>query len=104
MKFKKVIENDIESIFFNLDEFAEDITWNQQPLSAIVDNDDMIRKYSEEFSELPSGSHMIMIQEKKLERIPTINDVVLFNGNLFTVCEVKKDLGVLTVFLGRGRL
>ena len=107
MSFKESIADDLIHVFFNQDEFSEQCTWNNNTISCVIDDESLIRKYSAEFDELPQGSHMVFLIEsevsKKLKKQPRINDVVVFNGNTYTINEVKKESGLITVFLAAGR-
>jgi len=108
VSFKDSIAYDLIHVFFNQSEFSEQCTWNNKKISCVIDDDSLIRKYSAEFDELPKGSHMVFLREsevsEKLKRPPKVNDVVVFNGNTYTINEVKKESGLITVFLASGRL
>lgn len=64
MTFEDMIVNDIDDVFFK--EFSEIHTYNGQKVRAVIDDESMMRKYSEEFSLLPNGSHMIIVPEEDL--------------------------------------
>jgi hypothetical protein len=103
MGFKDMAMDDLNKVFFNIDEFAEECTWNKTKIVAVVDDDSLIRKYSAEFSSLSQGSHLIYVAENQFTKAPFINEVVVFNNNTYTVDEVKRELGMLAIFLDCGR-
>lgn len=103
MGFKESILDDIDKVFFNTAEFAEECSWNKRSIKAIIDDDVMIRKYSSEFDALPQGSHMVFAAANQFESVPVINEVICFNGDFYTVNEIKTEMGMLTIFLSNGR-
>lgn len=103
MGFKDSLLNDIERVFFNLDEFAESCSWNKRNIVAIIDDESLIRKYSSEFEVLTQGSHLIYVDKSQLEDDQNIGDVVVFNNNLYTINEIKEENGILSIFLNAGR-
>jgi hypothetical protein len=102
MSFKDSAINDLNT-FFNTDEFAEGCTWNKLSIKAIIDDDSLIRKYSAEFSSLSQGSHMIYAAESQFVKIPCVSEVIVFNNNTYTIDEIKRELGMLVIFLDCGR-
>lgn len=103
MSFKDDLLDDLNKVFFNSDEFAEGCTWNQYRIKAIIDDESLIRKYSAEFQNLNQGSHVIYVTENQFSSIPQLNDAVVFNNNLYSVNELKREDGMLTIFLELGR-
>ena len=101
MGFKEVLQEDINHVFFNTEEFADTHTWNKREIVAIVDDDDLIAKYSSEFEFLEKGSHLVMTPETSFEKKPGINAAIEFDGNLYTVDEVKLENGMYVIFLNR---
>lgn len=103
MGFKENALNDLEKVFFNLNEFAEECSWNKETIIAVIDDDDLIRKYSAEFEVLPQGSHLIYVAAGQFNKMPLVSSVVVFNYNTYTVNEIKNETGMLAIFLGNGR-
>lgn len=103
MGFKDMAMDDLNKVFFNNTEFAEECSWGKTKIVAVVDDDSLIRKYSAEFSSLSQGSHLIYVAENQFTKAPFINEVVVFNHNTYTIDEVKRELGMLVIFLDCGR-
>lgn len=103
MGFKEQVIADIEQVFINDEEFAEDCYWNGDIIKGIIDDDSLIRKYSSEFDVLPQGSHLFFVSESQFDRIPSINEVVNFNNNPYEINEIKSECGMLCIFLSYGR-
>lgn len=103
MSFKDSIAYDLKNVFFRTDEFAEQCNWDKSTITAIIDDDDLIQKYSEEFSILPQGSHLIYVAESQFTDVPCLGGVHVFNHNTYTINEIKRESGMLTIFLSNGR-
>ncbi len=103
MSFKESLDDDLSKVFFNMDEFAEECSWDKSKIVAIIDDDDLIRKYSEEFSILPQGSHLLYAAKNQFISMPYVGEVHVVNHNTYTINEVKSELGMLAIFLSNGR-
>lgn len=103
MSFKSDIEEDIFDVFFDMDEFAELKKYDGSDVHVVEDDESLMRKYSSEFEALAAGSHMILVPAKELNRQPKANDAVIYDGGLYTVDEVKYEMGVYLIFLNKGR-
>lgn len=103
MSMKEMFEDDLENVFFDEDEFAEECSWDKEQIRAIIDDDDLIKKYSSEFEALSRGSHMIYAVQSQFKRQPQINEVHVFNNNQYTIDEIKREAGMLVIFLNNGR-
>ncbi len=103
MGFKESLEDDLDRVFFNTNEFADKYQWNTKEITAVVDDDSLIRKYSSEFEALGQGGRMVFVSEKQFTTLPIMNEVVVFDYNTYTIDEVKTDAGMLCIFLRMGR-
>lgn len=103
MSFKTSIDDDLSKVFFNTDEFAEECSWDKSTIIAIIDDDDMMQKYSAEFNILPQGSHLVYAAKNQFTSIPLVDEVHVFNHNIYTINEVKMESGMLAIFLSNGR-
>ena len=106
--FKDMVKADIDSVFLNCDEFADTHEWNDgkgksYTIKAVVDDDILIKQYSSEFEMLEKGSHMIFASAEGFHKQPKAGDAVYFDKNLYTVDEVDEDMGMLAIFLSRGK-
>ena len=97
--FKEILQQDLQNVFFNQEEFGETHTWNKRKIKAIVDDDALMEKYDSEFQFLGKGSHLVMAPESEFETIPSTNTGVVFDGKLYTLDEVQKESGLLVFFL-----
>lgn len=102
-KFKEMLDQDIRNVFFNEDEFSGLHTFDDFSVNVIEDDDGLICKYSAEFQAMVSGSHLLYVPKSELAGTkyekPTANMAVVYDGNLYTVNEVKDVEGVWLLFL-----
>jgi len=102
--FKDMVANDIESVFLNLDEFADKHLWDGKELVCVVDDDTMIEKYSAEFDLLPKGSHLVYASAASFEKRPQVSSVVRFDKIIYTIDEIEEQMGMYRIFLARGNV
>lgn len=99
MGLKEILQQDLQNVFFNQEEFGETHTWNKKVIKAIVDDDILMEKYDSEFQFLGKGSHLVMVPESEFETVPSTNTAIVFDGKLYTLNEVQKESGMLVFFL-----
>lgn len=104
MNFKELMRKDLDSTFFNESEFSQKYKWGNSFISAIVDDERMLRKYASEFETLGQGSHLVYVAMSQLKKIPRIDDVVNFQNNIYTIDEVKEEDGMYAIFMRLGRV
>lgn len=104
-KFKDMLDQDIQNVFFNKDEFSGLHHFDDFVVNVIEDDDGLICKYSAEFQAMVSGSHLLYVPKSELAGTkyvePVANMAVIYDGNLYTVNEVKDVEGVWLLFLER---
>lgn len=102
MGFKDILKRDLETTFFNLGEFAERHKFNNNVITAVIDDDTLMAKYSSEFESLPKGSHCIMTPIRCFAEKPAVNSAVRFDGGLYVIDEISEEAGMYIIFLARG--
>lgn len=101
--FKNMLDQDLQDVFFNQDEFSGLHRFDDFVVNVIEDDDGLICKYSAEFQAMCAGSHLLYVPKSELvgtkyER-PTANMAIVYDGSLYTVNEVKDVEGVWLLFL-----
>lgn len=99
MGFRDVVQADIEKVFFNEEEFAEKHIWGRKEITAIVDSEELMSKYSSEFECLSKGSRLVMAPQSQFETKPVLNTAIVFDGDAYVLDEIKEELGVYVLFL-----
>lgn len=103
---KKHIANDIEKVFLNPNEFADDVLINGKYIKVVVDNDQ--RAYSGVREEMDRGvGNILLFANKETWRntygsIVRDNDALMFNSLPCTVMRVTDRNGVLSINLEYG--
>lgn len=103
MAIKDEFITDLYDVFFSDDEFAEEHIWNNTKIKCIVDDDDLMAKYSSEFELLPAGSHMVFAPASEFTAKPRITSAVRFDNVVYTLHEIKEQVGMYVIFLERGQ-
>lgn len=104
MGFKEVIKQDLIKTFFNTSEFADTHQWDRTTIVAIMDRDDIVSKISTSFEMLEKGCHCILAPKTQFQSRPLTHSAVVFDGDAYTVDEIKEEDGMYIIFLiARGR-
>jgi len=106
--FKDMVTADIEGVFINLDEFADEHTWNggsgaSYKIKAVLDDDILIKQYSSQFEFFGQDIHMIFSPAAGFKKKPKNGDAVRLDGNIYTVDRIEEDMGMYAIFLVRGK-
>lgn len=103
--FRDCVLEDIQNVFFNSEEFAENHLINNKETLIVVDNDKMNELIEEKFTPLDTVyEKMILFYVRKelLEFTPKVNGSLFFDGELYQVVDVSDDgFGVLAVTIGQ---
>ena len=103
---KKHIANDIEKVFLNPNEFADDVLINGKSIKVVVDNDQ--RSYEGVREEMDRGvGNILFFANKETWRstygsIPREGDALMFNSLPCTVMRATDRNGVLSISLDYG--
>ena len=94
MSFKDQLNQDIQTVFINTDEFAEMHSINGTKIGCIVDSVDKNEsmQYMQGYTVIDKS---ICLQASLLNVIPKTNDVILFDDNFVMVYKVSKLEGML---------
>lgn len=103
-KFKDIVENDLTEVFCNLDEYGEKHKWDSLEITCVLDDDILMREFSSEFEALPKGSHLVYVPHTELPKKPHISDTIRFDGNIYTIDEVRSEMGMYAIYLARGKV
>lgn len=103
MDFKSIVQADIGRVFFSLDEFAETYQWDGAEIRAVIDTNEIQFRYSEDYQAFPSGSLFLFVPVSCFESQPQLFSVHRFNGNVYTIQDVKEEDGVYAILLFYGR-
>lgn len=102
MTLKDDIKKDIQNVFMNEEEFAEQHEFDGDLVTCIVDDD--LLKQNKLKSETYKGTKMIHVPKCQLKGVPIpYGDFVTFDGRSYTVTDVDNNAGMVTITLDTNR-
>lgn len=102
MSFKEQLEKDFESVFFNMDEFAEIHSINGAKIPIVVDNEKLLEMNlgkTVETNGIIEDDIMFFVRKKDLSEPPVVDNLMDFDGETYPIGHVLEDLGGYTVIL-----
>lgn len=108
MGFKESLINDLDSIFFNNDEFTEQVTINdsQEKINVMIDND-ALDKYKIvrdiETTGIYTAKLYLYVKVSDLDGKPAVHSIMKVNNKKYTVVGVLEDNGIYKIVLGVNR-
>lgn len=98
---KDIINQDVQDVFFNLNELAEVHRIGDRSLRCIIDDDrltDIAKKY---YDGTFTAEKLIYINEADLEKTPKVNENILFDNEIYPVYAVSSEYGMLELMLNK---
>jgi hypothetical protein len=104
--FKDTVRRDAAGVFFNENEFAgrnsgDPHTWDGEEIPAVLDSNVVRTSNSTEYPAFPSGTLTVYVPVGAIPR-PKEGTPHRFDGALFTVWDVREDMGVYVITLIAG--
>ena len=98
MSLKDEILNDIDNIFFILEDFGEEHIIDGKPVVCVFDDDALkLRSGSNELS-VSESTLLLFVKESDLPR-KVVGDDLLIDGRIYVVDDWKVNLGVAEIAL-----
>lgn len=99
MNFKDCINSDINSVFFNLNEFANVHTLDGAEIRCIVDDDRLNEQTLKSAQGTYMGVKLIHVPKTELKGRPKQGARLEFDGKIYTVESCIEDDGVFSITL-----
>lgn len=99
--FRDYVQQDLESFFFNPDEFGEIHVVDGRQLTVIVDNDRLTQRSQQEYDGIYVGDLLYFVRAEEYGPPPKPDSVQLFDGKAYTVFDVREDTGMYEIILKR---
>ena len=100
MSLKDVIASDIDNVFFETKEFAENVIIDGKSVPIITDND-ALQGLSDLYAMgLAEGEQFIFIKEKDMKRLPLPGHKLLKDGEQWYVRHAIRNEGVYALRIG----
>lgn len=103
MNFKEQLLEDLNTVFFNPDEFAEKHTINGVEVDIVVDNDKLAELFiSRQINteQLFTDSIMFYVRKCDLDFEPVPEQYIEYDGRGYLITDVKTDDESYTIVLG----
>ncbi|MBP1924597.1 hypothetical protein J2Z76_000450 [Sedimentibacter acidaminivorans] len=104
MNFKDVIAADIDNVFFNSNEFAEEITIDGTKTNIVMDSDLLKELQLSNGGEGLANSELLFhVKKNDLKFSPFVGHDILFNEKLYYINNIQYDEGLYTIAIGVAR-
>lgn len=105
MKFKDTVAADIDNVFLNVDEFAEDVNIDGNSVKIVMDSDLLKElKLSNNGEGLASSELLFHVKKDNLGFVPFVGQDITFNGKLYYIKSIPADdEGLYTITIGVAR-
>lgn len=104
--FKNHIANDIEKVFLNASEFADEVIIDGQKIKVVVDNDAKTYEGNRDEMERGVGNILLYVNKETWKdtygKLPREYDALMFNKITCTVMRVTERNGMLAISLDYG--
>jgi hypothetical protein len=104
MDFKDAAAADIDNVFFDTKEFAENAMIDGRSVPIILDDDALQGKSDVYAMGLAEGERMVFIKEKDLHRLPQPGEQITVGDKQWYVRHSLSNLGVFELRIGRERV
>ncbi|KFX57605.1 hypothetical protein HYH39_02290 [Clostridium botulinum] len=98
MNFKEQIQEDLNNIFFNIDEFGEEHIIDRKVFNVVIDNETLKDRNKKEYDGILQADLLYYIKADDIGELKT-NELQYFDGVAYNVFDVKLDNGVYEVIL-----
>ena len=103
MDFKDAVAADIDNVFFETKEFADNAIIDGKSVPIILDNDALNGKSDVYAMGLAEGEQLIFIKQKDLRRLPLPGEQMTIDGKQWYVRHSLSNHGVFELRIGRRR-
>lgn len=103
MSFKEQLQKDLDSVFFNLDEFAELHRVEGKKILVVVDNDQLNKLKKGQILGLIEADMLLMGKESDFPANLESGRLLNVDGREMLVANSGKDLGLVEVALRQNR-
>jgi hypothetical protein len=102
MSLKDIIQNDISTIFFNTEEFAEPHNIDGRVLNIIVDNDMLMHRSKKEYDGITVGEILFYAKADDFNNVPPRPGTpMIFDNRQMYVFNVRENHGVYEIILNQ---
>jgi hypothetical protein len=103
MDFRDAVSADVDNVFFNTEEFAENAMIGGKSVPIILDDDALQGKSDVYAMGLAEGERLIFIKEKDLRRLPQPGEQMTIGDKQWYVRHVVSNTGIFELRIGRNK-
>lgn len=103
MSFKDIVREDIQAVFFNLDEFAEEHTIDGRKMVCIIDQDANVASAVQSVMGVYAANRRIYVKEEDMKVLPREANRLNLDGRFFFVTDARAEMGVFVIELQANR-
>jgi hypothetical protein len=103
MDFKDALAADIDKVFFDTNEFAENAMIDGKSVPIVLDDDALQGKSDVYAMGLADGERLIFIKEKDLRRLPQPGEQMTMGDKQWYVRHAVSNAGVFELRIGKGQ-
>lgn len=101
MNFKDTMLEDINSVFFNDAEFAENHIIDGEVVNCIIDNDRLIERSKKEFDGIYVGELLLFVKTSEIKKELTQGMPLIVDKKQMYIFSVREDDGLYEIILSR---
>ncbi|RDY28652.1 hypothetical protein [Lachnotalea glycerini] len=102
MSFKDIIKNDIQSIFFNPDEFGEEHVVDGKRMMIIIDNNEQIKR-EKRYHSMGEGLYLkqvlFYVSEAIFGELPKIGRQLILDEKSYIITDAINEDGIFSISL-----
>lgn len=107
MTFKEAVARDIQDVFLNLSEFAEEHTVNGKPMPVQIDENELLERDKSRVGIHQDGLYkarrLIFVSASDFGPRPSIGSLLTFDGRQYKIAACTEEAGMYSIELGAMR-
>jgi hypothetical protein len=105
--FKELSQRDIDNVFFNTTEFADEYTIDGKKMPAMIDDCEQLERSNSSAESHTDGvflrTTLLYVKAADFGELPAIGRILILNGKKYTVIDTADEYGVYTITLEANR-
>ncbi|WP_242875929.1 hypothetical protein [Cellulosilyticum sp. I15G10I2] len=96
-----MLQEDLETVFFNTNEFAEPHSIDGVVINCTIDNDQLIKRSKKEYDGISVGEILIFVKSSDISKKLGQGMPIIFDGRQMYVFNIREDMGVYEIILSQ---
>lgn len=103
MSFKEQAALDVTKVFFNADEFSDEVIIDGREHLVQIDSDRLIKRAEKEYGGITTGITLYLVPVAGFHGTPKVGSSQIFNSKLNYIDSVSKADGVYEIVINQNR-